>query len=133
MTMEAVIGPRPVVLVVDDNEDQLTMLDAVLETAGYEVVTAQSVAEARRVLDSRDVDALVADLALGDGTALQLMRGLGDHRPRVAVVLSGYDTKEHIERSLATGFDAHLAKPVPLDVLREIIASGLGQPGKHDP
>jgi CheY-like chemotaxis protein len=122
--------PRPLVLVVDDNEDQLTMLDAVLETAGYEVVTAQSLAEARLVLGSRDVDALVSDLALGDGTALQLLRGLGDHRPRVAVVLSGYDGREDVERSLATGFDAHLAKPVPVEVLQEIIADGLRQSSK---
>jgi two-component system, NtrC family, response regulator PilR len=119
--------PRPLVLVVDDNEDQLTMLDAVLEMVGYEVVTAQSLAEARAVFDSRSVDALVSDLALGDGTALQLMHWLGAHRPRVAVVLSGYDGRDHVERSLAAGFDAHLAKPVPVEVLRGIIADGLRQ------
>jgi len=115
---------RPLVLVVDDDEDHLIMLEAMLDSEGYEVVTASSCEEARARLRDQDVDALVADLALGDGSALDLMKR-GPRRPRVAVVLSGFDSDEDVNRTLEAGFDAHLTKPTPPDVLRDVLAEGL--------
>ena len=38
--------------------------------------------------------------------------------PRLgAIILSGYNTDEDIDRSLAAGYKAHLGKPVELDKL----------------
>lgn len=116
---------RPLVLVVDDDEDHLLMLEAVLEAAGYDVVTAASCAAGRKVLESREVDALLSDLSLGDGTAHDLLRDIGTRRPRVAVVLSGFDSSEDVARTVQAGYDAHLAKPTPVERLREILAAGL--------
>ena len=101
------------------------MLDALLDAAGYTVITATSCAEGRAILLERPIDALVADYSLGDGTASDLLRGLGDRRPRVALVLSGFDASEDIARTLEAGFDAHLVKPTSIDLLRELLAEGL--------
>lgn len=116
---------RPVVLVVDDDEDHLMMLEASFDAAGYEVLTAASFADASKKLMESHVDALVADLTLGDGSALDLLPPLGDRRPRVAIVLSGFDRPEDFERARAAGFDAHLVKPTPFDRLTSIIDEGL--------
>jgi DNA-binding response OmpR family regulator len=116
---------RGIVLVVDDDCDHLLMLEALLDAAGYTVLTATSCAEGRSLLMQRDVDALVADYSLGDGTASDLLRGLGHRRPRVALVLSGFDASEDVARTLDAGFDAHLVKPTSIDVLRETLAEGL--------
>ncbi len=118
-------GDGSLVLVVDDDCDHLLMLEALLDAAGYTVITATSCAEGRAVLREHDVDALVADYSLGDGTASDLMRDLGDRRPRVALVLSGFDAHEDVERTLDAGFDAHLVKPTSIDVLRCALAAGL--------
>lgn len=118
---------RPLVLVVDDDADYGTMLEALLEADGFSVVIAMSRAQARAILESRMVDVIVADLSLGDGTALDLVAGLGTHRPRVAIVLSGFDSVADIERTMRAGYDAHLAKPTPLEVLREVIKTGLNR------
>ena len=119
-------GVRAVVLVVDDDRDHLLMLEAVLGSIGYEVITAASRAEGRAVLEQRHVDALVADLSLGDGTAPELLARLPDaQRPRVALVLSGFDGSEDIERTLEAGFDAHLVKPTAIEALRQAITDGL--------
>jgi DNA-binding response OmpR family regulator len=113
------------VLVVDDDADHLLMLEALLEAGGYSVITATSCAEGRAHLMSRRIDALVADYSLGDGTASDLLRDLGERRPRVALVLSGFDANEDIARTLEAGFDAHLVKPTSIDLLRELLAEGL--------
>ncbi len=121
--------PSVVVLVVDDDEDHLLMLEALLEMVGYEVVTANSYAAGRRVLEQRAVDGLVSDLSLGDGTALDLLLGLdAAHMPRVAIVLSGFDAAEDVARSIGAGYDVHLAKPTPVELLRKTLADGLRRP-----
>lgn len=117
--------PRPLVLVVDDDEDHLLMIEAVLGSAGYDVITAASCAAGRELLERRDVDALLADLSLGDGTAHDLLRDIGARRPRVAVVLSGFDSSEDVARTVQAGYDAHLSKPTPIERLRDILAAGL--------
>jgi DNA-binding response OmpR family regulator len=118
----------PVILVVDDDVDHCTMLEVALECRGYRVVTAYSCREAIEILSSRVLDALVCDLTLGDGTALDVLRGVGARRPRVAIVLSGFDSDEEQERSLEAGFEAHLVKPTPIDTLIEILARGMRRP-----
>jgi DNA-binding response OmpR family regulator len=121
-----VVGARAVVLVVDDDRDHLLMLEAVLDATGYDVVTASSCAEGRAILESRAVDALVSDLSLGDGDALDLLARLpASQRPRVALVLSGFDASEDVDRTLRAGFDAHLVKPTAIDQLRDLLAEGL--------
>ena len=120
--------PLPVVLVVDDDVDHCTMLEVALECRGYRVATAYSYREAVEILTTRELDALVCDLTLGDGTALDVLRGAGDRRPRVAIVLSGFDSDEEQERSLAAGFEAHLVKPTPIDTLIDVLARGMRRP-----
>lgn len=116
---------RPLVLVVDDDEDHLLMLEALLESVGYDVVTAASCSAGKTALHEHRIDALVADLSLGDGTALDLLADAGADRPRVAIVLSGFDSTDDVARTLQAGYDAHLAKPTPVELLRETIAEGL--------
>ena len=113
------------VLVVDDDEDHCLMLELALECVGYEVALAHSYEDAVALLRTTDVDALICDLTLADGTALDVLRAAGARRPRVAVVLSGFDSEEDRERSLAAGFDAHLVKPTSIDELGQVIENGL--------
>jgi DNA-binding response OmpR family regulator len=116
---------RPTVLVVDDDEDNVQILEAALESSGFDVRMARSCAEARDLLAATPVDALVTDFALGDGDALELMAALGARRPRVAVLVTGYGSSEDQERSRAAGFDAHLVKPIALDELEAVLRQNL--------
>lgn len=117
----------PLVLVVDDDEDHCMMLEVALESRGHRVLTAHSARAALAIMRAQPVDAVVCDLTLGDGTAIDVLREVGEHRPRVAVVLSGFDDAEDQERSLAAGFDAHLVKPTPIETLAQVLALGLGR------
>lgn len=116
------------VLVVDDDADHCVMLEVALQCLGYEVALAHSCREAIAILGEDDPDALVCDLTLGDGTALDVLRAVGARRPRVCIVLSGFDSEEDRERSLAAGFDAHLVKPTSIDEIGRVLSQGLRRP-----
>jgi DNA-binding response OmpR family regulator len=115
---------RPLVLVVDDDEDHVTMLEVGLEASGFEVLKAYSCAEARQLLATFGPDAIVADLTLGDGTSLDLLGSVA-RRPLVSVILSGYDGPDDVARTRAAGYDVHLAKPASFEVLARALREGL--------
>jgi EAL domain-containing protein (putative c-di-GMP-specific phosphodiesterase class I) len=56
------------VLVVDDDASVLRALGRTLRRRGYDVATASSVAAAREQLDGLDVDIVLSDIGLGDGS-----------------------------------------------------------------
>lgn len=121
------IGGSASVLVVDDDDDNAMVLEAALQYAGFEVTVARSLQKARAFLRERMVDAIVTDYSLGDGDAVEFMGSLGDRRPSVAILVTGYGSPEHRERSLAAGFDAHLLKPVGLSELVRKVQQKLAQ------
>lgn len=116
------------VLVVDDDVDHCLMLEVALECLGYEVALAHSYRDAVALLRAADLDALICDLTLGDGTALDVLAAVGARRPRVSIVLSGFDSEEDRERSLAAGYDAHLVKPTSIEEIGRVLSKGLRRP-----
>lgn len=111
---------RRSVLIVDDDDDNLLVLAASLEL-DFEVKTARSCREARALLASTTFDALITDFSLGDGTALELVASLGDRRPPVSVLVTGYGSAEDQARSHAAGFHAHLVKPITIPELERTL------------
>ena len=105
------------VLAVDDEEDALTLLRVVLETAGAEVVTVGSSSAAlERIAETRP-DALVLDLGMPDMDGFELIRRIrasadAGLRDIPAVALTAFGRSEDRTRTLRAGFEMHLAKPV---------------------
>ncbi|HUR21602.1 MAG TPA: response regulator, partial [Vicinamibacterales bacterium] len=108
------------VLVVDDNQDALTLLSAALSTVGYQVQSAHDGPEALKVAAAFKPQVAVLDIGLPvmDGyelaTRLRAMEGLGALR---LIAVTGYGQESDQRRSETAGFDAHLIKPVSLDEL----------------
>jgi PAS domain S-box-containing protein len=110
------------VLIVDDDPDARDLLAATLETAGAETRAAASVPEALTALAGSRPDVIVADIGLPGADGYALVRQLrawpaerGGTIP--AVALTAYARDEDRTRSLAAGFQSHLAKPVAVDIL----------------
>jgi CheY-like chemotaxis protein len=112
---------RRCVLVVDDDLDTLRPTMRLLELNGYAVRGASGVQDALDSWTSQGCDILVADIALPDGSGLDLMRRLGASGVR-GVAISGHDGPEYRRASLAAGFSAHLTKPVQFNDLLKAIA-----------
>jgi CheY-like chemotaxis protein len=118
---DASVPKPPAILLVEDNADSAEALSLALRLQGYDVRLAGSVAEAREAA-REPFDVLVSDLALPDGSGLDLvgeLRGRGGSVP--AIALSGYGSNRDKNRSTAAGFSAHLTKPVSIERLSDAI------------
>lgn len=78
---------RRTVLVVDDNRDLLDWFDATLSAAGFEVITATTVADALPLAAAHRPDAAALDFVLPDGDGVSLGLQLIAAHPELRVVL----------------------------------------------
>ena len=114
------------VLVVDDAPDAREVIAAVLDQQGAAVLTAASVDEARDVFARWRPDVLISDIAMPDQDGYALIQSIRSlHRDHggatPAIALTAYNREEDRRLVLASGFNAHVAKPVqPQDLLRAI-------------
>ncbi|MFP5286119.1 MAG: ATP-binding protein [Thermoanaerobaculia bacterium] len=115
-------------LLVEDHADTAAAMADLLGTLGHEVTVAGSLAGAREAAQGRELelDLVISDLGLPDGSGLDLMRELASHGLR-GIALSGYGMDEDIQRSREAGFIHHLTKPVTLQMLQEAILQATGR------
>jgi len=116
------------ILVVDDSADGRTLTSLVLTQAGASVKAVTSVREALQTLEGERPDALVSDIGLPDEDGYALIRQVRQHEADhggflPAVALTGYARAEDRSRILASGFQAHLTKPVEPVELTAVIAT----------
>lgn len=100
------------ILCVDDHEDTSFMLTHLLGQSDYEVVVAQSISDALRLLKSQEFDLYVLDKRLPDGSGLDLCRKLNQATPGVPVIFYTGDAYDlHRQEGLCAGADAYVPKP----------------------
>ncbi|HKT80787.1 MAG TPA: ATP-binding protein [Vicinamibacterales bacterium] len=121
------------VLVVDDEPDGLDIAATTLTEAGASASRALSGGDAVSLWERGGFDALVCDLAMPgmDGfEVLARIRAYESKRGRrpAAVAVTAYASQDHRARSLAAGFDAHLAKPYDTDDLIAAIKTAIQSP-----
>ena len=113
---------RPLkILLVEDNRDTLQFLALILARRGHEVRRATCVAEARGNV-AADLDLLISDIELPDGSGLELMREIGDGQNVPGIAMSGFGSEEDIRFSREAGFAVHLTKPIDVNRLEAAIA-----------
>jgi signal transduction histidine kinase/ActR/RegA family two-component response regulator len=102
-------------LVVDDNEDAAMLLAEVLSDFGHEVQVAHSGPDALERLLAFEPDGALLDIGLPVMDGYELAKHVRARLPGVKLVaLTGYGQANDRERSRASGFDAHLVKPVSI-------------------
>lgn len=112
------------VLLVDDDEESLQVVRAVLEHAGASVETAMSAAEARVALDSFHPTVLVSDIAMPQEDGCALVRSLrASHLAVPAIALTARVRRSDADEARAAGFQVYMQKPVQPDLLVSAVAS----------
>jgi PAS domain S-box-containing protein len=119
------------VLLADDEEDVRSVVRAMLETLGYEVIEARDGVEAVEIHRRRagEIDLVILDLVMPRLTgeaALGQMRRIAPTVP--AILVSGYDESGRIREIVETGFGGFLQKPFRRQDLGRKVRELLGDP-----
>jgi PAS domain S-box-containing protein len=103
------------ILLVDDEEDTLTLFRDALEQAGARVRAVSSGQAALEVMEEWRPDLLVTDLGLPGMDGYELLQAIRSTHAQAAcpaVAVSAYARLDDRSHALAAGFQAHVAKPV---------------------
>lgn len=114
------------ILVVDDEPDLRTLYELTLVRDGYQVSTAENLAQALQYVGESHFDVVIIDMRLPDGLGVELIRQLGvQQRRERCVVITAYGSAENAVESLKAGAFDYLTKPVDLKRFRGVIASAV--------
>ena len=116
--------PKKVILCVDDNEQELSVLKFMLATNGYRVLSALNGQEAIGMFAETAVDLVLSDFAMPQMNGNQLVDRLKQMAPHVPMILLGDPQRMGSDIHAA---DALLTKKncTPHELLERIAAVGL--------
>ena len=116
------------VLVAEDHGDTADLMRTVLQGQGAVVHIVDSIGAALAALANSDIDVLISDIGMPDGTGYDLMARVRD-RERMsgrtappAVAVTAFAGADDRERALAAGFQGWAAKPIDPALLVESVA-----------
>ena len=110
------------VLLVDDEEDFISVLAERLEVRGLEVFTADCGQKALEMVGEHGFDIVVLDLAMPGMDGLETLQKIKEHDADIEIVmLSGKGTMRSGIDAIKSGAEDFLEKPVDLNVLLEKI------------
>jgi len=103
-------------LVVDDDRPFLNRLARAMETRGFEVDTAETRAEAMKLVKAAAPDFAVVDMRLGDGNGLDVIERIREVNPDCkAIILTGYGNIATAVTAVKMGAIDYLSKPADAD------------------
>lgn len=102
----------PTALLVDDEQSVQRLLKSIFEKEGFTVSCASSIHESLQLLSKVQFDLIIADLYLGKGNGIDLLRQIRDLDGNVQVVLmTGKPDVESAAEALRLGACDYLSKP----------------------
>ena len=115
-----------VILVVDDEEAQRTVLAGFLRKRGFEVLASAGVDDALKLAASRTIDLVLTDLKMSGKTGVDLLNGIREINPEVPVVLmTAFGTVAGAVDAMKRGAADFLTKPIDLDQLEVLVGRTL--------
>jgi len=115
------MGPKPRILMVDDEVDYLTLLKLKLVNEGFDVTAVDSAEEALAAMESAVPDLVVADVLMPGMDGLAMFRKMRESGGACAdtplIFISGKDDSQTKVDALHLGAEDYLVKPVDLKEL----------------
>src|SRR6266566_2876775 len=114
-------------LIVEDDKAFLQRLARAMESRGFSVSTAESVADGLMQLETASPAFAVVDMRLADGNGLDVISALKRRRPDArGIILTGYGNIATAVNAVKMGAVDYLAKPVDAD---DVVAALLAHDG----
>ncbi len=119
--------PDRSLLIVDDDKAFLQRLARAMESRGYTVATADTVADGMARVEERPPAFAVIDMKLGDGSGLDVISRLKERRPEArGVILTGFGNIATAVTAVKLGAFDYIAKPADADDIHAALIAGPG-------
>lgn len=117
--------PAPSILIVEDDITLVGLLQKKLSHYGYEMLTASSVGDARRILEEKKIDCVLLDIILPDIDGFTFLTELKKHpvwKKIPVIIISNLGQNEEIAKGKALGAIDYIIKAnvLPSDILKKI-------------
>ncbi len=117
-------SPRPLILAVEDHDDNLLLMSYALESLGCRFICQKDSTNTVLVAKEYQPDLIILDILLPTISGIDVVRylkqdSLTDKIPVVAV--TALASREDKERILQAGFNAYLSKPYMIEELETVI------------
>lgn len=114
------------ILVVDDEVNYLTVMEALLGEAGYEVITAPSALEGLKIAGASDLDLVLTDMKMPKMSGIELLDDMHRLYPDLPVIImTAYGTVEKAVTAMKKGAFDYILKPFKNDEILVTIAKAL--------
>ena len=113
-------------LIVDDDKPFLNRLAKAMALRGFDVATAENIAEGLKAVRTAPPAFAIIDMRLGDGNGLDVIGELKSRRPEArGVILTGYGNISSAVIAVKLGAFDYLAKPADADeIFHALLNSG---------
>ncbi|TAG97977.1 MAG: response regulator [Oscillatoriales cyanobacterium] len=121
---QLLLNKRPLVLAVDDNQDNLELLAQILDLFGCECVGAVDGGTALTAAASRPPDLILLDICLPDIDGIELVSRLKQNLQLInipIIAITALAKTEDRDRILQAGCVAYLSKPFDIDQLEAMM------------
>lgn len=108
------------ILIVEDEESLLQLYRMEFEEEGYQVTTASDGAEALRIMQEKPAELVIMDLALPDGSGLEVITRMLEIDADLKVIIN--TAYNHFKADFHSwSADAYIVKSSNLDELKETV------------
>jgi len=118
----------PTIMIVDDDDQILTLVEILLRRQGYHVLKAQSPYIALELLDSASPDLALLDYMMPGMEPIACvgaLRKLAERDVEIVLVTAAVDAAK---RAAELGIVRYLSKPFGVEQLRGVVAHSLARP-----
>lgn len=116
---------KPIALIIDDEADLCRLMQITLTKMNIDSDVAYDIATAVEFLDNKAYDVCLTDLALPDGSGLDLVRKIADETNTPVAVISAHGDLDIAIEALKLGAFDFVNKPLQLPRLRTLVESAL--------
>jgi two-component system NtrC family response regulator len=100
------------ILIVDDEKNYLTILSAVLEDEGFEVLTALGAREALELYKTSDLDLILTDMKMPEMDGIELLEHIKSHDADLPVIMmTAHGTVDKAVEAMQKGAYTYILKP----------------------
>ncbi len=109
---------KKTIMILEDDENLNRGLAFTFEKDGYQVVSANSIKEGKRLLEQQKTDLIIMDLGLPDGNGMDLCKEIRTYSNIPIIMLTVCELETDEVSGLLAGADDYITKPFSLYILR---------------